>query len=70
MFIMLSVKIGDLFYSCFLLFKDFSLWILEELIHCEARFLSYDEELNLFKNYELYNLKSERIGFIYFNNIL
>ncbi|WP_228200035.1 hypothetical protein [Acinetobacter sp. 2JN-4] len=70
MSIMLRVKIGNLFYSCSLLFKDFSSWILEELIHCEANFLSYDGELNLFKNYDLYNLKSEQIGFIYFNENL
>ena len=68
--IMLRVKIGNLFYSGSFIFKDFSSWILGELIHCEINFLCYDGELNFFKNYELHNLKNERIGLIYFTDVL
>lgn len=68
--IVLRVKIADLFYSCSFVFADFSYWVLGELIHCEANLLCYQEELNLFKNYELYNLRSEPIGLIYFSGFL
>ncbi|GAA4999586.1 hypothetical protein GCM10023206_00660 [Acinetobacter puyangensis] len=63
---MLRVKIDEFYHSFKVSFIDHSPLILNEQLHCYASFMINEDQLLISKKIEVYSLKNQCIGYIYF----